>query len=150
MRGTADLFSAGVPGMESGFISWLDVTKRWLEEHDERLVWQRGSEKLISGLQRQWEVASRHDKKEAVALAGRLSEQEGQLNFNRLMISIFEDAWSGLTVKEQRLLGTIHRQGLSRTEAIADLCIDFDCSVSTVRRHYSKALMRFKKLLLGQ
>jgi len=142
--------SIGFQEVAYKFVDWSGFTRYWLEEHDARVSGQQNTEKFIAGLQQQWESSSRHDRKDVIALATQLSAQEEQYKLHNVLISVFDSAWEALTPRERSLLHTMHRQGLSRTSAIRELALELYCSESTVRRHYQKALKRFRMLLFGQ
>jgi len=125
----------------------LDLVKRWIDEHDARVFGLRSSEKVIEELKAQWEVLSNTNKRGAVALAAQLGDKECQHSIDRALVEVFEAAWDELDEREKTLLNIMHRQGLNRTDAVAELCMELNCSETTVRRHYRRTLSKFAMLL---
>jgi len=124
-------------------------TRYWLDEYATILFRNKNDERIIQELRQQSSETTQHSEQEIASLIAQLSARESRYNLCRIMIEVFAAAWDELSMKEQALLEAIHRRGLTRTEAIAELSIELNCSESTVRRHYRKALQRFQKLFVG-
>ena len=127
----------------------LEYTIYWIDEFDTRLFRFNNDELFIRDLKQQLEEESGFSMQEASALTSQLRTKESRHQLERLMIAAFEVAWNKLTTSEQALLYAFHRSNLTKTEAIADLSEELNCSESTVRRHYKKALHKFQKLFVG-
>ena len=132
---------------EQNKVHWTEFAEFWIEAHDTRAVNLEKSEKAIEQLKQQWELISESNKNASIPLAAQLGNLLNDQSFNRFLVEIFDVAWQKLTDDERLILDTMHRQGLSRTDAIAELCEELYCSESTVRRHHKKALTHLQKLL---
>ena len=56
-------------------------------------------------------------------------------------------AWRRLNEEQRQILSVYHWKGLSRQEAVDELCDTLHCSDSTVERRYMKALQQMQKHL---
>ena len=130
-----------------GIVYSKETVVKFVEEHHTRVLGLANSERLIKELKIQWERLSLTDRKNASQLEAQLLRLESQYRIDRTALDIHEIAWSELSPTDQIILATYHQKGLTRTEAVAELSIELNCSETTIRRNYNKALKRFGILL---